>query len=62
MLRTIKNMIITKSHEEKIEGTLFCYDRININCTAGTFGYADGMKNFFYTKAGYAHNPSLNYI
>ena len=49
MLRTMKNMIITKSHEEKIEGTLFCYDRININCRAGTFGYADGMKNFFYT-------------
>lgn len=42
-------MIITKSHEEKIEGTLFCYDRININCTAGAFGYAAGMKNFFYT-------------
>jgi hypothetical protein len=42
-------MIITESHEEKIEGTLFCYDRININCTAGAFGYAAGMKNFFYT-------------
>ena len=40
-------MIITEAHKEKISGVLNCYDRINIKCTAGTFGYADGMGIFF---------------
>lgn len=40
-------MIITETHKENIAGVLNCYDRINIKCTAGTFGYADGMGIFF---------------
>jgi hypothetical protein len=40
-------MLITKVYEEKILGVINCYDRINIKCTAGTFGYADGMGIFF---------------
>lgn len=43
-------MLITESYKEDILGTLFCYDRININGTAGTFGYADGMRQFFYSN------------
>lgn len=42
-------MLITKAYEEKINGTINCYDRVNIKCTAGTFGYADGMGIFFNT-------------
>lgn len=45
---------------DKILGNIFCYDRININVTAGTFGYADGMTSFFYAngfKIFDFHNP-----
>lgn len=42
-------MLITEIHKDKISGELHCYDRINIKCTAGTFGYADGMGIFFKT-------------
>ena len=41
-------MLITQAYEDKISGVINCYDRINITCTVGTFGYPDGMKNFFY--------------
>jgi len=40
-------MLLTEKHKEKIEGIINCYDRINIKCTLGTFGYADGMAMFF---------------
>lgn len=43
-------MLITETYREDILGNLFCYDRVNINATAGTFGYADGMKRFFYVN------------
>ena len=42
-------MLITQSYKDKISGVLSCYDRINIKCTAGTFGYSDGMCIFFNT-------------
>lgn len=40
-------MILTETHKEKIIGTLYCYDRINIKCTAGMLGFAIGMGIFF---------------
>jgi hypothetical protein len=40
-------MVITDVYKDKIAGVLYCYDRINIKCTAGTWGYADGMGIFF---------------
>lgn len=43
-------MLITEAYKEDILGNLFCYDRVNINATAGTFGYADGMTQFFYAN------------
>lgn len=43
-------MLINEVHKDKILGSIFCYDRININATAGTFGYADGMTSFFYAN------------
>ncbi|HAO52058.1 TPA: MarR family transcriptional regulator [Candidatus Magasanikbacteria bacterium] len=43
-------MLITEAYKEDIWGSLFCYDRVNINATAGTFGYADGMTQFFYAN------------
>lgn len=43
-------MLITEAYKEDILGNLFCYDRVNINATAGTFGYADGMTRFFYAN------------
>lgn len=43
-------MLITETYKEDILGVLQCYDRVNINATAGTFGYADGMTNFFYSN------------
>jgi hypothetical protein len=42
-------MSITEVYKDKILGTLNCYDRVNINCTLGSFGYSDGMKQFFYS-------------
>jgi hypothetical protein len=41
-------VLITETYKENIEGILQCYDRVNINATAGTFGYSDGMTQFFY--------------
>jgi transposase len=32
---------------DKIDGTLYCYDRVNIKCTAGNFHHAEGMTSFF---------------
>jgi hypothetical protein len=43
-------MLITETHVNNIHGTISCYDRIIINATAGTFGYAGGMTSFFYEK------------
>jgi hypothetical protein len=40
-------MLITETHKNDILGTLYCYDRVIINGTAGSFGYADGMTTFF---------------
>jgi hypothetical protein len=40
-------MLITETHKNDILGTLYCYDRVIIKGTAGTFGYADGMTTFF---------------
>jgi hypothetical protein len=42
-------MLLTKTHQGEINGILYCYDRILINVTAGTFGYPDGMGMFFST-------------
>ena len=40
-------MLLTTTHQGEITGELSCYDRVLINATAGTFGYADGMTMFF---------------
>ena len=40
-------MLITTTHQEEIEGIVYCYDRVLIKATAGTFGYPDGMSMFF---------------
>jgi len=45
-------MLITTTHQSQINGLLYCYDRVIINATAGTFGYADGMSMFF-NQQGY---------
>jgi hypothetical protein len=42
-------MLITETHQEEITGVLYCYDRVLINVTAGTFGFPDGMGMFFST-------------
>jgi len=42
-------MLLTKTHQGEINGILYCYDRVLINVTAGTFGYPDGMGMFFST-------------
>jgi hypothetical protein len=43
-------MLITDTYKNDILGCLYCYDRVNINATAGTFGYVDGMTQFFYAN------------
>ena len=43
-------MLITETHKEDIKGKLYCYDRVIINATMGTFGYASGMSVFFNTQ------------
>ena len=43
-------MLITEAYKDDIVGILQCYDRVNINATAGTFGYSAGMTNFFYSN------------
>lgn len=40
-------MLLTTTHQEEINGILYCYDRVLINATASTFGFSDGMTNFF---------------
>jgi len=40
-------LLITTTHQKEIIGVLYCYDRVLINATAGSFGYADGMRSFF---------------
>jgi hypothetical protein len=45
-------VLITTTHQEEITGILYCYDRVLINATAGTFGYPDGMTVFF-NQQGY---------
>ena len=42
-------MLLTKTHQEDINGVLYCYDRVLVSVTAGTFGYPDGMGMFFNT-------------
>ena len=41
-------MLITEKYSEQIDGVISCYDRVNVKCVAGKFGYADGMAMFFY--------------
>jgi hypothetical protein len=43
-------MLLTETYKEDIIGVLQCYDRININATAGAFGYSEGMTTFFYSN------------
>ena len=43
-------MLLTAKYSTEIHGVLSCYDRIIVNATAGTFGYAGGMTSFFYGK------------
>jgi hypothetical protein len=40
-------MTIGEKYNKQIDGILYSYDRINIKCVAGTWGYADGMGMFF---------------
>jgi len=42
-------MLITETHQKEISGVLYCYDRVLISVTAGTFGYPEGMSMFFNT-------------
>jgi len=39
--------MITETYADIIDGIINCYDRINIKCTPGSFGYPDGMAMFF---------------
>ena len=48
----VMKVLITATHQGEINGELYCYDRVIINATAGTFGYADGMRMFF-NQRGY---------
>ena len=41
-------ILLTAKYSDDLHGTLSCYDRIIVNATAGTFGYAGGMTSFFY--------------
>ena len=41
-------MAITEKYSDKIAGVINCYDRVNIKCRIGMFGYAGGMDAFFY--------------
>ena len=40
-------MSLTEKYAEDINGLLYCYDRINVKCVAGQFGYGSGMEQFF---------------
>jgi hypothetical protein len=40
-------VMFIENNANQIKGVLECYDRINIKCVAGQFGYAGGMGNFF---------------
>jgi hypothetical protein len=40
-------MNIIDKYSDKISGILHCYDRVNIKCSLGNFGYAGGMTIFF---------------
>ena len=42
-------MAITEKYSDKIAGVINCYDRVNIKCRIGMFGYAGGMDAFFYS-------------
>jgi hypothetical protein len=41
-------MLLQEKYEEKTAGILQSYERINIRCRIGIFGYAGGMDSFFY--------------
>ena len=43
-------MTIIEKYTDEISGVLNCYDRINIKCVAGQWGYAGGMTQFFYEQ------------
>jgi len=45
-------MLLTTKHQEKIDGILYCYDRVLISATAYSFGFPDGMAMFF-NRYGY---------
>lgn len=40
-------MLLTATHRGEIDGILYCYDRVLLNATVGTFGFPDGMTMFF---------------
>ena len=40
-------MNIIDKYSDKIVDSLYCYDRVNIKCSFGNFGYATGMSSFF---------------
>lgn len=45
-------MLLTEKHRGNINGCLYCYDRVIVNATADTWGYAGGMTNYFH-RQGY---------
>jgi len=40
-------MTLVERYSDRIDGVLYSYDRVNIKCVPGTWGYADGMGMFF---------------
>ena len=43
-------MLITERHEEEINGTITCYDRIIIQGVIPNWSYAEGMTGYFYAN------------
>ena len=53
-------MLLTESYTAQISGVISSYDRINIKCTIESFGYAEGMRSFFYEqKLRYFDYPNI---
>ena len=42
-------MVLVEKYSDRISGVLNSYDRVNIRCVPGAWGYADGMGIFFNT-------------
>ena len=45
-----EKMLITERHEEEINGTITCYDRIIIQGVIPNWSYAEGMTGYFYAN------------